>query len=428
MLNDFSKIGYVVKRYPRFSETFVVNELLAHEAAGQPLEIFSVRPPADTHFQDLISRVRSPVTYLSCGRVQSNELWEAIVCCNQVLPGALQRLEEAAKEPALDVYCGVQLAVQAVRRGITHLHAHFATSAASVARIASKLTGISYSMTAHAKDIFHESVCPEDLGRKIRDSALTLTVSDFNLNHLQQMFPESAHRIERLYNGLNLNEFPFHSPQNRPPRIIAVGRFVEKKGFNDLISACGRLRDQGVNFECVLVGGGELENSLALQIAEQRLSDHIKMLGPCPQREVKELIRTSAVMAAPCIQGEDGNRDGLPTVLLESMALGTPCVSTDVTGIPEVIRNRETGLMVQQNSPAELADAIQQLLFRSDLRVYLATAARSLIEQEFDVQQISSRQRHHFSTASFRAQPRVLPGNTLTEPWSISEPVTTRTR
>ncbi|MBL8814907.1 MAG: glycosyltransferase family 4 protein [Planctomyces sp.] len=427
MLNESSKIGYVVKRYPRFSETFVVNEILAHETAGQSLEIFSLRPPADTHFQDLISRVRSPLTYLSCGRVQSNELWEAIVNCNQVLPGTIQRLEEAANEPALDVFCGVQLAVQAVRKGITHLHAHFATSSASVARIASKLTGIPYSMTAHAKDIFHESVSPEDLGRKIHDSAWTLTVSDFNLNYLQQMFPESTSRIVRLYNGLNLSDFPFHSPLQRPPRIVAVGRFVEKKGFNDLISACGLLRDQGVSFECMLVGGGELETSLASQIAVQRLSDHIRMLGPCPQREVKELIRTSAVMAAPCIQGEDGNRDGLPTVLLESMALGTPCVSTDVTGIPEVIRNRETGLMVRQKSPAELADAIQQLLYRSDLRVYLATAARSLIEQEFDVQRISSQQRHYFSTSNLSSQQKNLPRNTLSESWSISEPVTSRT-
>lgn len=209
------KIGYVVKRYPRFSETFVVNEILAHEAAGLPLEIFALRPPVDTHFQDLISRVRSPLTYLSCGRVKGGELWEAMARCAAAFPQNLTALRDFQREDVLDVFCGLQLATEVEQRGITHLHAHFATSAAAVARIAARLAGITYSLTAHAKDIFHESVQAEDLAARIHDASMTVTVSDFNLRYLQRSFPHCADRIVRIYNGMHLNDFPFSRPETR---------------------------------------------------------------------------------------------------------------------------------------------------------------------------------------------------------------------
>ena len=379
------KVGYVVKRYPRFSETFVVNEILAHEAAGVPMELFSMRPPVDTHFQDLISRVRSPLTYLSCGRVKAGELWDAMNRCAAIHPETFAGMDSFPDEDSLDVYCGLQLAIEVKHREITHLHAHFATSAAAVARIASRLAGITYSMTAHAKDIFHESVRAQDLAAKIHDAAATVTVSDFNLRFLTDAFPHCRDRIVRIYNGMHLKDFPFELPDNRPARIVAVGRFVEKKGFADLVDACAILRDRDLRFECLLVGSGDLQQSLMDQIQRLQLCDHVVMKGPCPQREVKQWIHRSAVMAAPCVLGADGNRDGLPTVLLEAMALGTPCVSTDVTGIPEVLRHNETGLLVTQNAPEHLANALQQMLQDTSLRNRLATAARRLIEGEFDI-------------------------------------------
>jgi colanic acid/amylovoran biosynthesis glycosyltransferase len=396
-VNHPPKIGYVVKRYPRFSETFVVNEILAHESAGLPIEVFSLRPPVDTHFQDLISRVEAPVTFLSSGQVRSCELWQAMTACLRMIPEGMQRWEAMARESALDVYCGLQLARLATERRITHLHAHFASSAASVARIASLVSGIPYSITAHAKDIFHDSVCRDDLERKLGDATMTITVSDFNLRHLQQAFPEHADRMVRIYNGMHLADFPYRSPHQRPARIAAVGRFVEKKGFADLISACAILRDQNIAFECQLIGSGELESELANQIRELALQNRVRLIGPRPQREVKRLIQESAVLAAPCVLGADGNRDGLPTVLLESMALGTPCVSTDVTGIPEVITHMDSGLMVPQHAPDALAEALLRLLQDAELRDQVATRARKLIEQDFDVARNALAQRQCFA-------------------------------
>jgi glycosyltransferase involved in cell wall biosynthesis len=391
------RVGYVVKRYPRYSETFIVNEILAHEAAGWDLEIFALRPPVDTHFQDVLARVRAPVTYLPGSGLKATDFWQSLEAASAELPGLWAKLEAARGEAPRDVHAAVHLARAARLRGLTHLHAHFASSATSVARMAAHFADLPYSFTAHAKDIFHESVNPDELRRKLREAAAVVTVSDFNLTFLRERYGVDAHRVARIYNGLDLDRFPFSAPGERPPEIIAVGRLVEKKGFSDLIEACAHLRDRGTPFSCRIIGGGELEADLRARIERFGLGAHVCLSGPRPQREVIERLRRAAVFAAPCVVGRDGNRDGLPTVLLEAMALGTPCVSTDVTGIPEVLRDGETGLQVPQRAPGALADALARLLTDAALRIRLATAARRLIETSFDVHRNATQLRTLFT-------------------------------
>ena len=400
------RVAYVVKRYPRFSETFIVNEILAHESVGVQIDLFSLRPPVDTHFQDLISRVRAPLTYLSDGQVKATDLWQSLRSAGELLHQRPESLEALLLEAnTLDAYCGIQLAVQCVKRGIEHIHAHFASSAASVASLASSLSGIPFSITAHAKDIFHESVQPEELERKLASARMTFTVSEFNLQYLRSNYPAVSDRVIRLYNGMHLDDFAYSSPENRPPDIVAVGRFVEKKGFEDLILACQELTRRGIDYSCHLIGGGELEGKLARMIDQFGLNDRVCLLGSQPQVKVKEAIRHSAVMAAPCVHGQDGNRDGLPTVLLEAMALGTPCISTPVTGIPEVVKHEVTGLIVPEREPKELANALELMIHRPDLRVRYASAARRLIEQDFDAKRNAATQRHYFGRHRAATEP-----------------------
>lgn len=379
------KVGYVVKRYPRYSETFIVNEILAHEAAGLEVEIFSLLPPEDGRFQDIISQVRAPVTYLWAKGLKASEFWSALEEAGGIFPNSWSALRVARGEDVRYVYQAAVLAREAYLRGITHLHAHFATAAASVARLASHFSEIPYTLTAHAKDIFHEDVRPEDLRRKLDDAAAAVTVSDYNLEYLRETYGPAAARVRRVYNGLDLERFPYEAPCERLPRIVAVGRLVEKKGFGDLVEACALLAANGRQFACQIVGAGPEEAGLRARIEHRGLGDRVELLGPRPQSEMIEHVRNAAVFAASCVVGTDGNRDGLPTVLLEAMALGTPCVSTGVTGIPEVVRDGETGLMVPQHDPAALAAAIARLLEEPDLRVRLASQARRLIEAEFDV-------------------------------------------
>lgn len=410
-----SRIAYVVKRYPRYSETFIVNEILAHEAAGAEVHIFALRPPVDTHFQDQIARVRAPVTYLqkpaqgrrnpSIETLSPNSatyFWSELREAAKVFPDLWGKLSAAAEESSSVVYQAAWLAQELRQRQITHLHAHFGSVAASVARLAGCFAEVPYSFTAHAKDIFHESVDPEDLRRKLRDAAAVVTVSDYNLAYLRQQFGDDARRVRRIYNGMDLAGLAYRSPAGRPPTILSVCRLVEKKGLTHLIDACALLRQRGVEFSCQIVGTGPLEGELRSQIQRQHLDDWVNLLGPRPQREVFELMQQAAVFAAPYVVGTDGNRDGLPTALLEAMALGTPCVASAVTGIPEIIHDGRTGLLVDQHDSLGLARGLQRLLGEPELRQSLATAARSLIEAQFDIVQ---------SAAALRAvfQPPVKP-------------------
>jgi glycosyltransferase involved in cell wall biosynthesis len=404
------RVAYLVKRYPRYSETFIVNELLAHEAAGLDVEVFSVYPPNDTHFQDVISQVRAPLSYLpmlrsvsasdgSTSTPQSDQFWSALREAKLRLPSFDVGFEAAqVTEHAESVYSAVALAQALHEKGIQHVHAHFASKPAGVARLAAAFAGVPYTFTAHAKDLFHESVDAERLERKIRGAAAVITVSDYNATYLRTRYPVAADKLHRIYNGLDLERFPFTSPSERPATIVAVGRLIEKKGFGDLVQACAKLASRGKRFRCQIIGTGPLAGDLDRQIDASGLSNRVELLGPRAQAEVATLVQKAAAFAAPCVIGGDGNRDGLPTVLLEAMALGTPCISTDVTGIPEVVRDQATGLQVPQRDPERLAEAIDRLLGDPALRVRLATAARRLIETEFDVHRNAARLRAVFDT------------------------------
>ncbi len=404
-MNNSAKIAYVVKRYPRYSETFIVNEILAHEAAGQELEIIAVRPCTDTHYQDRIARVKAPVTLLPAGSVRGDAFWSQAhrVACSY--PEVWNELGACGDEDVLDAFQALLLCEIIRTRNIVHLHAHFATSSTSVARIAARITGISYTFTAHAKDIYHESVQPADLRRKLRDAASVVTVSDFNRLYLQETYGADARTVQRVHNGIDLEAFQFSLPNSRSRSIIAVGRLVEKKGFGVLIDACACLRDAHVDFQCQIVGQGEDEKTLHDQIARHHLQDRVLLLGPRPQAEVIRLIRDAAVLAAPCIVGTDGNRDGMPTVLLESMALGTPCVATDVTGIPEAMTHNEHGLIVPQHDAVYLARTLQSVLDDPHLRTRLAIAARQRVERDFSVTRACRHLRQIFQSAIARSHP-----------------------
>lgn len=405
---DYS-IGYVVKRYPRYSETFIVNEILAHERAGLNINIFALRPPCDTHFQNIISQVKAPVTYIkkptqgrnspslnSLSPSAASYFWAEIQETAKIIPDVWQKLKIAQGESTTVVYQGLWLAREAKMKHIHHFHAHFGSVATSVVRLASHFADIPYSFTAHAKDIFHDAVNFDDMSRKLGDAFKIVTVSDYNQKYLENIYGENARNIIRVYNGLNLSQLQYHSPKNRPPQIIAVGRLVEKKGLSILVDACNYLRNWGCDFYCQIVGTGELYQSLQNQIETLNLSSLVSLKGARPQNQVFELLTQSCVFAAPYIIGKDGNRDGLPTVLLEAMALGTPCVATDITGIPELIHHEKTGLLIAQNNAQELALALKRFLEDSSLRVTCAKKARNLIESDFDIDINSSTLRKIF--------------------------------
>src|SRR5260370_10039263 len=261
-----------------------------------------------------------------------------------------------------------------------------------------------YSLTARAKATFHASVNPEDLRRKLRDAAGVVTISAYHLDYPRRPFGPLAAHVQRVYNGIDLEEFPYRRPDDRPPLIVAVGRLVEKKGCDDLIEACALLAARGRDFRCRIAGVGDLRAALQEHIERCRLQDHVKLIGPRPQNEIAREMQAAAVLAVPCIVAEDGDRDGLPNVVQEALALGTPVISTDVTGIPEVVRDGERGLLVPQHDPPALAGALERLLADPELRVRLAEKARRFMETEFDIHRNTARRRAMFRLAVERSR------------------------
>lgn len=401
------RTGYVLKMYPRFSETFVVNEVLALEDAGEHLEIFSLRLPVDGRFHDLLAEVRAPVSYLP-QRPNTAELWEVMRRGIDTLPRLCVDLSELLALPPHDAAAAVQLALDVQEHGITHLHAHFGSVATDVARAAARLTGISYSFTAHAKDIFHIDVSSDDLRRKLADASAVVTVSDYNLHHLRSRYGAAADRVVRVYNGIDLDRFPFSAPTRRPPVVAGVGRLVPKKGFAHLVDAVALLAETRPDVRLDLVGTGEQEQALRDQVTALGLDAQVRFHGGLPQGQIREVVREAAVLAAPCVVAPDGNRDGLPTVLLESMALGTPCVATPVTGVPEAVWHDDTGLLVPEGDPVALARALARLIDDAWLRERLAARARALVEREFDVHRNSAQVRDVLAGATGATEPRVV--------------------
>ncbi|SDL34382.1 glycosyltransferase [Tessaracoccus oleiagri] len=386
--------GYVVKVYPRFSETFIVTEILAREAAGEQLAIYATRPTTDARFHPEIAKVQAPVTHLARPS-KASDLFSSIKAVDAELPGALHGLAELMplvhRIDSGDLAQGLDLARRVRADGIDHLHAHFANSAARVACIAAHLAGITWSVTAHAKDIFHEDVDERLLEELLTRADRVITISRYNLEHLSDRFPQVADHLHLVRNGLDLARFPYREPRSPegPLRVAAVGRLVEKKGFDVLLDSARAARDHGLELDVRIAGDGELAHDLSRLAADLGLGDAVTFLGPRSQDEVVELLRWADVMAAPCVVGADGNADGLPTVLLEAMATGVVPISTRVTGIPEAVHaggdgRPATGLLLEPGDRDGLTRALLDVADPDFPRAEVSRAARELVEREYD--------------------------------------------
>ncbi|NLS11158.1 glycosyltransferase family 4 protein [Nesterenkonia sp. MY13] len=380
-------VGYVLKMYPRFSETFIVSEILAREAAGERVVIFSLRTPTDTRFHSELGKVKAPVIQIP-RTSNAAKMWARMGEAGQAAglgEGIQSVIPELLATEADNAFQSVMLAKAANDHGVTHLHAHFASVSTTVARLAGAIAGIPYSFTAHAKDIFHEDVDQAELERKFADAHHSVTISEYNLRDLQRRFPAATENLHLVRNGLNLERFPYEPRTNTRavPRILAVGRLVEKKGFGLLIEAVAALRDRGIRVQADIAGDGPLAAALETQIAELDLQDQVHLLGPRTQAEVTALMGSHDVFAAPFVIGSDGNADGLPTVLLEAMARGIRCVAAEVTAVGEVIRHRETGWLVPTGDMPALTEALAEAVRPGD-HSPLTDAARSLVQEQFD--------------------------------------------
>jgi len=271
---------------------------------------------------------------------------------------------------------------------VAHLHAHLASAPASVTMLAHHLTGIPYTFTAHAKDIYFDAQ-PALMRAKMMHAKGVVTVSEYNRRHLISLLePAARNKVLCVYNGADLSQYKYRpSGEKRTgfPVVLSVARLIEKKGLGDLICACHILRQRGRAFRVEIIGKGPLRRALEARATELGIRDRVKFLGPQPQEFVRQAYERAAIFALPCVVTAGGDRDGIPTVLLEAMASGVPVVSTTVSGIPELVESGCDGLLVPPGNPAMLADALDQILLDPNLGANLARAGRAKVSQRFSV-------------------------------------------
>jgi glycosyltransferase involved in cell wall biosynthesis len=268
--------------------------------------------------------------------------------------------------------------------GITHLHAHFASIAAHTAWWLKRLFGITYSFTGHANDIF----CPKpehriSLDNLVREASFVITVTNYSANRLKQEFPYARDKIIRVYNGLDPSRYKAAVSGAEPLRIVSVGRLIEKKGWRYLIEACALLRENGLGFDCRIVGDGPDKEALQYLIDQLGLNDWVHLIGSRSQSEIINILAESSLFVLPAVRDQKGDSDNLPTVLIEALASSLPVVATEVAGIPEIVEEETNGLLVPEKDSKQLASAIERLgRDPSRLRAF-GIESRRIAEQTF---------------------------------------------
>jgi len=422
------EVAYVMKAFPRLSETFIASEILRVEQAGQPVRLFVMKPVEPWErvgSYPVVERIRARPVFLP----QTDSLSQSTLggWLRRNLPAYLPALQRvAARRPGRTARVAAAAAAQMARElpragerlpdvyvkellqaialadelmrcpDVGHLHAHFAHGATTVTWWASMITGLPFSFTAHARDIWSPAINPGDLlARKLRAARFVITCTEANRRHLLSLAPEA--QVHRVYHGLNddvareLAAAAPRRPRNGRLRVLGVGRLVRKKGFDVLVDACAELDRRGVPVEAAIVGpDGDHAGELRRRIRVLGLEDRVTLAGRMDQVSLCEEYRRADALAQPCRLLAD-DRDGIPNVLVEGMACGVPVVATAVSGIPELVSDGVNGLLVPPDDPHALADALQRLWDDRLLARRLARAGAETVRERFDGDRLAGR-------------------------------------
>lgn len=378
------KVLYVLKRYPRLSETFVVRELATLEELGTEVLVDSLMAPEDGPRHAEVEQVRASARYLPRHRG-----WVGpAVRVGLRHPRAVVREVRRARHRWLAgdrsarrrLAHGLLVAERVLAERPDVLHAHFATAAAEVAAVASRVTGVPVTVTAHAKDVFHaENV--DALGERLEGVAAVVTVSEYNVDHLGRSLP--GQRIRLVRNGVPLGRPNLVHAGRREAPVLCVCRLVPKKGVDVLVRAVAVAAVDDPWLRLDVIGDGPLRASLVDLAAELGVAGRVTFHGAMDSAGVEAAYARASLVALPCRVDEDGDRDGLPTVLVEALARGVPVVSTDVVGIPELVRDGATGRLVPQDDPKALARAIADLRSDPVAARALGAAGRELVAADY---------------------------------------------
>ncbi len=391
------KVACIVKGYPRLSETFIAQEILALEQAGVDIIIYSLRHPTDSSVHPVHEKIKARVHYLPEYLYQhpvkvTTALLKALFNKQfyKVLPKFLKDLARDLSPNRIRRFGQALVLAQEIKPDREWLYVHFLHTPASVARYASYMTQLPWSCSAHAKDIWTSK--DWDSREKLAELKWLVTCTRSNTEHLKALSPD-PNKVSLLYHGLDLSRFPEAtafdnidgSDASRPVQIISVGRTVSKKGYDVLLNALAALPDN-IHWSFTHIGGGPLLDNLREQAKALKIDHKINWLGAQNFKQVIKHYQAADIFVLASRISKDGDRDGLPNVLMEAMTQKLACIASDISGIPELITDRKNGLLVEPEKPKQLSAALIELIESPQLRQKLGEKGHETVVNKFSLE------------------------------------------
>lgn len=393
-------IAYIAQQFPNLTATFIYREVLALRNRGFEVVTLSNRPADIDKLSAEAKHLVEETIYIfpinwprfltahAYFLLTQPHIYLATLLFVMTRPG-----ESRSNRWRTFLHFGgaIYLAVQLRQRGISHIHAHFSVNAATIALVIARMLNIGFSFTAH-NNFFTDKLL---IREKIRAAKFIAAISEYSRDYLLNLVPDEPHLADKfhiIHCGVSLETFTPRpaKTESTKPLIFSIAHLVERKGMPVLVEACRLLRDQGCEFECIIAGDGEQRPQLAQMIAEYQLSAEVKLVGLIFQEALADYLNRADLFVLACVTAQNGDKDGIPVVLMEAMAMEIPVISTYVSGIPELIETEQSGLLVPEQDAVALAKAIKRLLTDEPLRRRFGRQGRQKVMAEFNIERTSA--------------------------------------
>jgi colanic acid/amylovoran biosynthesis glycosyltransferase len=396
MSEQRTPVAILMSRFPSVTETFILREMIEMERQGQPVRVVPMVKETPPVLHDAvkpwIARALytpwiSPKLAAACARALVAQPRTFLSLVRRLVAGTFRRPGTLIRTLAV-LPKSVYIAGQLEREGVRHVHAHYATYPSTMALIIATLTDITFSFTVHAHDI---QVDRSLLDWKLRECRFVRSISDYNKRFLERLYPaEAAGKIQVVHVGIEPHVYAPASeraPSGGVPKVLCVAAHKPYKGLPYLIEACRILKSEGVKFHCDAVGYGPMFDELKRMVAEKNVGDVFNLAGPRPQDDVTRMMAEATLFVLPSIVAADGQMEGIPVALMEALASGRPVVSTNISGIPELVQHDVSGLLVDPENPVALAQAMRELLENAPRARSMGLNGRDKVRREFDIVQ-----------------------------------------
>ena len=394
MFSKLPTIAYIAQSFPNLTATFIYREVFALRRMGFHVVTLSVRKPAidklSAEAKSLVDSTRYVIPFAWPAFITAH-LYFLITHPIRYISTLLLVLTRPGEKPQnrlrtfLHFGGAIYLALEAKKQKVQHIHAHFSVNAASSALVISRMLGITFSFTAH-NNFFTDQII---LREKLKAAKFIVAISEYSRDFLLDLLPNEnlKEKFHIVHCGVSTDDFspPAHKASDQLPLVFSVAQLTERKGIPVLVEACRIVAERGYDFKCIIAGDGLQRPLLEQQVAQYQLQDKVQLVGVVFQEHLASYLNEADMFVLPCLTAPNGDVDGIPVVLMEAMAMEIPTVSTYVSGIPELIEDGHSGLLVKEKDAEALADALQRLLEDDELRTRLGKNGRQKVIEEFNI-------------------------------------------